>query len=86
MSKRPTAREIIERIRTEQAAPASPADVPSVHILWGVDEATGKANPPPTDPETLRAMDELIAAAYKTIKEGKLPPPRKRWREQSDAV
>ena len=76
MRKNLTARQRIARIRAEQSAAVDPDALPSVHILWGVDEATGRALPPPTDPETLRAMDEMIVAVYKAWREGTLPKPR----------
>lgn len=69
----------VAQIRAEQATPVDPDAPISVHINWGRNELTGEANPPPTDPETLRAMGELIQAAVKAIKEGTLP------RKTSDA-
>ena len=74
--RRLTARERIAQLRADQAAPIPDDALPSVHILWGKDEATGRTLPPPTDPETLAAMDEMIAAVYKAWKDGKLPKPR----------
>ncbi len=76
--KRLSARARIAQHEAAQSAPLLPdaSEAPSVHILWGVDEATGRALPPPDDPETLAAMDEMIAAVYRAWREGTLPRPR----------
>lgn len=76
IKRRLTARERIAQIRADQHAPVPDDALPSVHINWGVDELTGQPKPPPTDPETLAAMDEMIAAVYRAWKEGTLPKPR----------